>query len=64
MVSTAWRPPTGSRAMRRIAVSLLPRIVPKVAAGWAQRVWGGAARTAASSPENLEKRIDGHPDRL
>ena len=30
--------------------------VPKVAAGSAQRAWGGAASAAASSPENLEKR--------
>ena len=36
VVSTAWRPLTGSGAMPRMAVSLLPRIVPKVAAGSAQ----------------------------
>ncbi|WP_295386206.1 hypothetical protein [uncultured Thiodictyon sp.] len=47
-----------------IAMSLLPRIVPKVAAGSAQRAWGGAASAAARSPENLEKRIDEDPDRL
>jgi len=35
-----------------------------VAAGSAQRAWGGAASATASSPENLEKRIDGDPDRL
>ena len=54
MVSTAWRPPTDSRAMRRIAVSRLPRIMPKVAAGSAQRAWGGAASLAESLSALLE----------